>query len=337
MGELSGKASQFETRVELEINVKILMPEFVLPLLERRACTELDECEIVAIDSAGEIDGNAAGTEIVMLPWDLPPETVKRILTLPTVRWVHTVTAGTEHALQALDPKQEVLITNAQGVFDVPIAEMVLTYILVIAKQMREFWAQQEAHAWHMLRLREVALLSVGIVGLGSIGSQIARRCKALGMKVLATRRRPERGSDVADKVLGPTQLPDLLAAAHFVVIAAPLTPETRDLIDHQALRAMRPDAWLINIARGAIVNEAALLEALQAGWIGGAALDVFEEEPLPSDSPLWDLPNVILTPHNAWSTPLLKQREAELFLDNLERYLHDTPLRNIVDPSRGY
>jgi phosphoglycerate dehydrogenase-like enzyme len=229
------------------------------------------------------------------------------------------------------------VLTNAQGIFDVPIAEMVLAYILVIVKRVPELMAQQRDHTWHMRRLGEVSGLTVGIVGLGNIGAEIARRCKALDMRVVATRRHPGNGSPHADEVLPPDQLPRLLAAAHFVVIAAPLTPVTQSMISELEFRRMRDDAWLINIARGGIVDQTALVQALREGWIAGAALDVFETEPLPAASPLWDMNNVIVTPHNAWSTPHFKAREAELFLDNLDHYVQGQPLRNVVDPNKGY
>ncbi|MGC9521171.1 MAG: D-2-hydroxyacid dehydrogenase [Anaerolineae bacterium] len=317
--------------------MKIIMPEFVVPVLESQACDLLETCDIVVIDNQGQIEGDPEGAEVVMLPWALPQETVERLLGIPTLRWVHTVTAGIDHALQALPPDRDIVVTNASGIFDVPIAEMVLAYMLVIVKRVPEFLEQQEGRSWHQLRLRELAGLTVGIVGLGSIGSEIARRCKAFEMRVIATRRHPERGTNHADEVFPPEGLPTLLARADFVVIAAPLTPETRGLIGTAELHRMREDAWLINIARGPIVDQAALIAALQEDVIAGAALDVFDEERLPADSPLWTLPNVILTPHNSWSTPHLKTREAQLFLDNLQRYLRDEPLRNLVDPSRGY
>jgi phosphoglycerate dehydrogenase-like enzyme len=317
--------------------MKIIIPEFVLSVLAPSACRLLESCEIVEIDAEGNLAGEPHGAEVVMLPWAIPDETVAEILRLPSLRWVHTVSAGIDHALRALPPDRDLIITNAGGIFDDPIAEMVLAYMLAIVKRLPELLIQQRERRWHLLRLRELAGLTVGIVGLGGIGSEIARRCKALDMRVLATRRHPERGGEHVDEVLPADRLEDLLTAAHFVVVAVPLTPETHGLIGSQELQKMRDDAWLINIARGAIVDQPALIEALTEGWIAGAALDVFEEEPLPGASPLWEMPNVILTPHNAWSTPYLKQREAELFLDNLKRYLRGDPLRNVVDPARGY
>jgi len=334
--------------------MKIIMPEFVLPMLEARTCDLvtgarlLDACEILLLEELDDIDDDGTahgapvedaghGAEVVMVPWTLSPAALQRLLSSPALRWIQTMTAGVEHVVRALPPGREVVITNAAGIFDVPIAEMVLAWILAVAKRVPDFLAQQRAHRWQLLRLRELADLSVGMIGLGSIGMEIARRCQAMGMRVMATRRHPERDTPFADEVLPSDQLPALLAASDFVVVAAPLTPETRGLIDETALRQMRPDVWLINIARGQIVDQAALTRALAEGWIGGAALDVFDEEPLPADSPLWDMPNVIITPHNSWSTPHFKEREAALFLDNLERYLQGRPLRNIVDVSRGY
>jgi phosphoglycerate dehydrogenase-like enzyme len=317
--------------------MKIVVPDFVLDYIQPQACTWLDQCEFVSVDREGGLDGNPAGAEVVMLPWGLSHSQVERLLRLPSVRWVHTVTAGIDHALAALSPSSEVRLTNARGIFDVPIAEMVMAYVLSVTKRLPEFRVQQAAHTWALLRLRELRGLTMGIVGLGSIGVDIAKRAQVFGMRVIATRRHPEKANDFVDEIFGPQALNSLLEAAHFVVIAAPLTEETRGMIGTAQLRRMREDAWLINIARGEIVDQSALSDALKAGWIAGAALDVFEEEPLPPDSPLWDMPNVVVTPHNSWSTPYLQQREAELFLDNLDRYLRGASLRNVIDPAKGY
>lgn len=317
--------------------MKIVVPDFVLDYVQPQVCSWLDRCEFVTVDRDGSLDGDPEGAEVVMLPWGLPQSQVERLLQLSSLRWVHTVTAGIDHALDALPASSDVILTNARGVFDVPISEMVMGYVLSAAKRLPDFRAQQDAHRWKLLRLQELRGLTLGIIGLGSIGEEIARRARAFGMRVIATRRHPDRSSEFVDEVLSPQALNDCLAAAHFVVVAAPLTEETRGMIDESRLRHMRQDAWLINIARGEIVNQPALIRALEEGWIAGAALDVFEEEPLPPDSPLWELPNVVITPHNSWSTPYLKEREARLFLDNLDRYLHQASLRNVIDPRRGY
>jgi phosphoglycerate dehydrogenase-like enzyme len=231
----------------------------------------------------------------------------------------------------------DVVLTNASGVFDLPIAETVMTYILMIAKRMSTFLKQQREGTWRKHRLREVAGLTVGIIGAGSIGTEVARLSQALGLRVIGTRRHPERGAPHVDELLPTTRMNDLLARSDFVVVAVPLTEETRGMLDATAFRHMRSDAWFINVARGAVVDQDALVTALRERQIGGAALDVFVEEPLPETSPLWELDNVILTPHNSWSTPHMARRETALFLRNLRRYLRDEPLCNLVDKTLGY
>lgn len=317
--------------------MKIIIPEFVISHVQARACTMLDTCDFVILDQHGKPQSEIEGAEVLMLPWHLPAEIRQTLYALPTLKWVHTVSAGVEHALDEALRVAPVTLTNARGVFDLPIAETVLTYMLMIVKQMPTFMTQQRAHRWKKQALRELAGLTVGIVGLGSIGAEIARLCSALGMHVVATRRRPEESAPNVERIFPPEQLETLLAQVDFAVLAIPLTPETRGMIGETQLRALHPEAWLINIARGAIVDEPALIRALQNQQLGGAALDVFSHEPLPANSPLWDMENVIITPHNSWSTPHLEEREAELFLDNLERYLRGEILRHVVDKDLGY
>lgn len=317
--------------------MKILVPDFLFTYVQGDACTLLETCAVVTATRQGDFSGPLEGVEVVMLPWGIPPEARQAILELPTLRWVQTISAGVDAAVIAALRDRDVVLTNASGIFDRPIAETVLTYILMALKRMPEYAALQRERRWRKLAHREAGGLTVGIVGLGSIGSEVARLCRALGMRVVALRRHPDRGAAPVDALWPPERLDDLLAEADFVVLAVPLTPETEGLIGAAQLRRMRPEAWLINIARGAIVDEPALIQALQEGWIAGAALDVFATEPLPPESPLWSLPNVILTPHQSWSTPHLQEREAALFLDNLRRYLNGEPLLNVVDKQRGY
>lgn len=317
--------------------MKIILPDFVLPSLKEEACELLESCDFVVIEDDGTLSGSPEGAEVLMLPWRLPDETRHQLFTLPTLAWIHSVSAGVEHALDDQLRSMDVTLTNASGIFDLPIAETVLAYILMIAKRMPKFAVQQRAHTWKKLKLREAADMTIGLVGSGSIGTEIARLCKALEMRVIATRRHPERDAPHVDEVLPASNLHALLARADVVVMAVPLTPETRGMLGADEFQQMLKEAWLINIARGTVVDEPALIEALQAGEIAGAALDVFVEEPLPPDSPLWDMENVIITPHNSWSTPHVQEREAALFLKNLRRYLRDEPLLNVVDKELGY
>jgi phosphoglycerate dehydrogenase-like enzyme len=193
--------------------------------------------------------------------------------------------------------------------------------------------------------------VTVGIVGLGSIGRAVGELAKAFGCRVVAVRRRadagtaggspddPERPIDelTLDRVGGPETLPELLAESDFIVLAAPLTPETEDMINAETLSLVKPGAWLINVARGRLIDERALLRALRDGTIGGAVLDTFRDEPLPPMSSFYDLPNVIVTPHTAWSSGRVLDRSVELFCDNLRRFATAEPLLNVVDPSAGY
>ncbi len=317
--------------------MKLVVPDHLIDALSPHVCRIAPDCEIVPINAEGEIEGDLEDAEVIFLRWGVTGETFRRLVTsIPNLRWVHTVSAGVDHVLFPELAESDVVLTNASGVFNTPIAETVLAYMLAVVKRLPEFLKQQSGRRWEKLDLRELRGLTVGIVGLGDIGGEVARLCKAFGMHVLGLRRHP-RPHPHADEVLPSDRLHDLLRRSDFVVISCPLTEETRGLIGRAELVAMKSDAWLINIARGGIVDEAALLEALQERRIGGACLDVFSEEPLPEDSPFWDLPNVIITPHNSWNSPRIEEREIGLFLENLRRYVAGEPLVNVVDKGRGY
>jgi phosphoglycerate dehydrogenase-like enzyme len=317
--------------------MKLLLPDHLVERLREPVCRIAPDCDVIPIGPDGEVTEPLEGADVLFLRWGLSPEATRRLLArVPNLRWIHTISAGVDHLLFPELRESDAILTNASGVFNIPIAETVMAYILAVVKRLPEFWAHQREHRWEKLPLRELRGLTVGIVGLGDIGTEVARLCRAFGMRVLGLRRRPAP-SDLADEVLPPDRLQDLLARSDFVVIAVPLTAETRGMIGRAELAAMKPDAWLVNISRGAIVDEEALIEALRAGRIGGACLDVFAEEPLPPESPLWDMPNVIITPHNSWSSPHIEEREIALFLENLRRYVAGEPLLNVVDKQAGY
>ena len=317
--------------------MKLLLPDHLVERLREPVCRIAPDCDVIPIGPDGEVTEPLEGADVLFLRWGLSPEATRRLLArVPNLRWIHTISAGVDHLLFPELRESDAILTNASGVFNIPIAETVMAYILAVVKRLPEFWAHQREHRWEKLPLRELRGLTVGIVGLGDIGAEVARLCRAFGMRVLGLRRRPAP-SDLADEVLPPDRLQDLLARSDFVVIAVPLTAETRGMIGRAELAAMKPDAWLVNISRGAIVDEEALIEALRAGRIGGACLDVFAEEPLPPESPLWDMPNVIITPHNSWSSPHIEEREIALFLENLRRYVAGEPLLNVVDKQAGY
>ena len=229
--------------------------------------------------------------------------------------------------------------------------------ILAVSRKLPGLLELQRERTWQPLEGTELRDVTVGIVGLGSIGRAVGSLATAFGCRVVATRRRPGAGADEArperaaglaagefafgemmlERVGGPETLPSLLAESDFVVLATPLTPDTEEMIDAATLALMKPGAWLINIARGRLVDERALIRALRDGPLGGAILDTFRDEPLPPSSPFYDLPNVIVTPHTSWSSGRVVDRSVELFCDNLRRYAAGEPLLNVVDPARGY
>jgi phosphoglycerate dehydrogenase-like enzyme len=257
----------------------------------------------------------------------------------PRMRWIHSASAGIDRVATPLVRARSLTVTNARGVFSQPIAEYVVMMALATARRLPQLLELQRERTWQPLRGRELSTMTVGIVGYGSIGAEIARLLAPFGPRIIATRRHPERGPGDATNVelLGLDRLDELLRASDIVVVAAPLTDETAGMIGAPLLQEMREAAWLINISRGRLVDESALRRALESGWIGGAVLDVFTEEPLPSESPLYDTPNLILTPHTSWASDLVNQRSIDLFLDNLRRYRGGEPLDNVVDLEAGY
>jgi phosphoglycerate dehydrogenase-like enzyme len=223
-------------------------------------------------------------------------------------------------------------------------AEHTIGVLLAFARKLHRARDAQRARRWDQDRLFreapdfvELGRTTLGVIGMGSIGGEIAKRGRALGMRVLAVRRHPARDPAPADEQVGPDGLARVITESDWIVLATPLTSETRGLIGARELAITKPGAVLVNLGRGALVDEPALLDALAAGRLGGAALDVFEHEPLPAESPLWDLPNVILTPHISGLSAGYWERAIDLFARNLEHWVEGRPLLNRVDKRRGY
>lgn len=262
----------------------------------------------------------------------------------PSLKWLQLTSAGVDRLLDAPVLRAGITVTTASGIHAVPISEYVLGAMIAFAKGFPKAFRAQAERAWRPYWPDELEGRTAGVIGVGAIGARVAHLAHHLGMRVLATRRSArartagrDAGLPSIDEILPLSGLPRLLAESDYVVVAVPLTPESRGLIGEAELRAMKPSAVVINIARGAVIDEGALVRALKEGWIGGAALDVFEMEPLPRDSELWGLENVILTPHVSGGTPRYMERAVDLFCENLRRYLAGEPLRNVVDPARGY
>lgn len=277
-------------------------------------------------------------TEVILTNPVIPSDIASRA---PKLRWLQLTSAGVDRLLGAPVMRSGLKITTASGIHAVPISEYVIGAMIAFAKGFPRSIRAQEERAWRPFLPEELEGKTAGIIGVGAIGGRVAALCKALGMRVLAVRRSAGHGQiaggESIDEVLPPRDLPYLLREADYLVVSVPLTLETRHMIAEPQLRAMKPSAVLINIARGAIVDTEALARALSEGWIAGAALDVFEEEPLPPENPLWEMENVLLTPHISGGTPRYMERAVDLFCDNLRRYLAGEPLLNVVDPARGY
>jgi len=297
---------------------------------------------LVTISLEGLADGPLDDIE-VMLRGPLPAATFERILVrAPRLAWVHSATAGVERLLVPAAAGRGLVITNARGVFSDPIAEYVLMMILAIIRRLPQLLELQRERTWQPLPATEMRDTTVGIVGLGSIGRAVASLSLGFGARVVAIRRSGAAGPADAttagiERIMRPDQLPELLAESDMVVLAMPLTGDTTDLFDARMLARMRPGSWLINVARGGLVNERALIGALRDGPMAGAVLDAFREEPLPPDSPLYGLPNLIVTPHTSWTSGRVLDRTIELFRVNLIRYIAGEPLLNIVDTTKGY
>jgi phosphoglycerate dehydrogenase-like enzyme len=258
----------------------------------------------------------------------------------PNLKWVQSGGAGVEHYMTPDFIASPIMLTNAQGTYAIPIADHVMAFVLYFARrfdvlvrnQLRREWAD-----WGAVALDELGGKTLGIVGLGGIGAEVARRAKAFDMRVIATRRRPNTPCGHANEVRGVDGLHWLLQESDYVLLSLALTRETTGLIAEAELKSMKPTAYLMNVGRGGLVDEDALVRALREGEIAGAGLDVFAREPLPEDSPLWEMPNVMITPHDAGDSPRSHERLMDLFCENLRRYVAGEALLNVVDKEAGY
>jgi phosphoglycerate dehydrogenase-like enzyme len=288
-------------------------------------------------DAAAEkqMDALLAGTEIIY-GFSLPENVIDRA---PKLKWFQTVSAGVDRFLDDKFRQSPVIMTSVSGIHAVPIGEFVLGLMLMLAKQAPLVFQQKQQQQWKPFVPMVLRSKTVGIVGLGNIGREVARLAKAFGMRVVATRRsaRQSQRARYVDRLFAPNQLLQLLAESDFVVLTLPLTKETHRIIGETELRSMKPTAYLINVARGQVVDEEALVHAVEENRIAGAGLDVFTREPLPAESRLWELPNVVLSPHVAGLMEDYGVQATAVFCQNLRRYLAGKRLINVVDKERGY
>jgi phosphoglycerate dehydrogenase-like enzyme len=261
----------------------------------------------------------------------------------PKLRWVHTFSAGVDRHVPELAHYERVVLTNNSGAYNVPIAEHVIAMIFAATKRVPEHLAAQQRHEWQReMPHAEVREATLVILGMGSIGGELARLAHGVGMRVIGvrrdvSRRDPKDGADAVDRIVSADRFAEVVREADYLAVTAALTPQTRGMVSAEIIRALKPTAWVINIARGPIVDESALAAALKEKRIGGAALDVFDTEPHPAGSPLWSLDNAILTPHVSNSSPKVRERSLALVTENVRRFNAGEQLLNVVDRAAGY
>jgi phosphoglycerate dehydrogenase-like enzyme len=285
------------------------------------------ELVVLPADPEGRLsDADCARLDLAFFSSDIFPlhsrQFFSTVRKAPALKWLHVFNAGVDHPIYTEMLQRGVRLTTSAGSTAVPIAQTAITGLLMLARNFPRWLAAQRERRWDPMRPPDFPRDLVGqtavVLGLGSIGSEIARLAQALGLKVIGIRRSPRQAGDPVDELHTPDKLPQLLPHCDWLVIATPLTTETRGLINAAMLDLLPQGAYIINVARGEIIDETALVAALRAGRLGGAYLDVFEKEPLPEASPLWDLPNVLVTPHNSAAAAGNDGRVFRMFLDNL-------------------
>jgi len=285
------------------------------------------------------VRGDLSCVEATFFSSDLYPERaldyMLAVAEIPHLGWLHSFSAGVDHPAFLDLLSRGVRLTHSAGCNAVPIAHTVFLYILALSRGFRRWLDNAATRTWQQHQIEEVSGKVLAVIGMGNIGTEVALLAQAFGMQVVGMRRRPSGEEPVETWAID--RLHELLAEADYVVLSLPLNDDSRRLLDARALARMKPTARLINIGRGELVDEPALVEALASHRLAGAALDVFENEPLPAQSPLWSMDNVIVTPHNAGQSQGSADRASDMFLDNLGRYLRGQPLLNeVAAPSVG-
>lgn len=302
-----------------------------------------DLANIAISDDQAELEREASDTDVILFT-GIPRATVNwpRVWQHAThVRWVHSLSDGVENVLFPALIDSDVPLTNARGVSKRSLAEFAVLGILFHTKKLRRLIDNQRHRKWTDMIVTFANQRVMGVIGYGEIGRECARLAKGLGLKIHAIRRDPRKSAadPIVDRIFGPAELHEMLAEVDFLLCAAPLTPETHHMISDAEFKVMKPAAIVMNVGRGPVIDEAALVRALQSRQIAGASLDVFEHEPLPVESPLWGLENVLISPHCTDHTidPDWMELSMQMFIDNLRRFQNNQPLNNVVDKKAGY
>jgi phosphoglycerate dehydrogenase-like enzyme len=311
------------------------------PWFAERLRREFPDLEVDQLNSYENVEQHLADVEI-LFGISIRPQ---QFLAAKQLRWIHSQAAAVHQFMFPELVNSDVILTNARDVHGPVVAEQVIAMMFALARRIPAAVRFQQKHEWGQdtfssgrSRSLELAGATLGLVGLGSIGRNVAKHASALGMRIIAVREHPDKEKPQhVDEVLPTSKLLELLAQSDYVVLSTPVTPETTGMIGARQLAAMKPDSFLLNVGRGPLINEAALVEVLRQHKIGGAALDVFDQEPLPSDSPLWDLDDLLITPHTGGISEKMWERHYVLFSENFRRYLSGEPLLGLVDKRCGY
>lgn len=308
--------------------------------LRARLKEEFSDIEFVQLPNDHRLAREIPDTDI-FIGWSLKPEF---LATASKLKWIHSPAAAVNQLLSPELVRSDIVVTNSTGVHGPVVAEHAVALLLALAKRLPRSMQYQAKKQWSQTELwneqprpREVDGATVAVIGMGVIGSEFTRRAKALGLRVLAVRENSEKGAAGADQVFSSSQIDQALAQADYVLVCAPLTPASAGIINKARLQRMKKDAYLINVSRGQLIDEPALLEALEKRRIAGAALDVFCQEPLPRSSRFWKLDNVLITPHTAAVTERLWERHFRFIVENLKRFLAGQTLLGLVDKNKGY
>ena len=296
-------------------------------LLEKR----VSEAEFFVCQNRKEVEKYASQAEIALVGMSFPQDLFKK---MPKLEWVQVMAAGIENFIQNAEQFKTIPVCRILGVFGKYMAEYVLAYVLYLSQNISRVVEAQKERRWDPFIMEFIHRKTLGVLGLGYIGSVVAQKAKALGMRTMSWDM-DKRDVTFIDRQYGVGEIKSFLKEADFVVSTLPATSRTSNLINREAFRAMKKTAYFINISRGAIVDEEALVEALETGTIAGAVLDVMKQEPPPSKSPLWNCPNLILSAHICG--PSLPEDMVEIFKENFERYLKKEPLKGLINFERGF
>jgi phosphoglycerate dehydrogenase-like enzyme len=297
------------------------------------------DIHVIVSNDVTKVRESAAQADVIVNGTSNPPLLSAAIPSARRAKWIHSLWTGVDNVLCPEVLASPLPLTNGRGVFRRPLAEWTVGAMLYFAYNMRRMIRQQQAGVWEAFTTEEIQGKTLGIVGYGGIGSMAAELARPFGMRIAALRRRPElfNSDPLVDESFAPAKLDQMMAASDYILLAAPLTEETRGMIGAAQIAAMKPTGVLINVGRGAVVDEPALVQALENGKIRGAALDVFAVEPLPADHPFYKMENVLLSPHTADLLRDFINLAVESFLENLRRFQANEPLLNLVDKHAGY